>query len=94
MWAHFAQFCIEAHVAGINHVGDEGQLIQITLTDNIVVLPRQLYALLLSGQLHEALFVECMGLLHGVVGLLGDSILRLYGGSVFGFGLTQLMAVF
>ena len=74
-----AQFGVELHIGSVYHVGDERQLVEIAVVDHLIVLSRQLHALLLGFELGIALQVEGVGSLYVVVYLLGSHLLALGG---------------
>ena len=64
------QLGIQFQVGRVHHIGDEGQLVEVSVVHHLVVLLRQLHLLLLCLQRHVGLLVERVSLLHVVVQLL------------------------
>ena len=64
---HLVQFSIQLHIAGVYHVCDECQLIEITVVYHFIVLLSQLHILLLGLQFHIALQIVGMCSLNIIV---------------------------
>ena len=74
-------------------VGDECQLRQVAVVDHLIVLPSQLYALLLCFQLYKGLLIIGVSLLYLVVQLFGCNYVRLLCLTGTNMGLLHLLVL-
>ena len=66
---HLSQLCIEQSVAGIYHISDKRQLVEVSVIHHLVVLLGQFHILPFRVVLHEALEIFGVSGLHLVVEL-------------------------